>query len=112
MINGKNFYDQAIDSDIKRYDEITKLTTRQGKDYTNGCLLDYEYVKKHYRLIAVDLSRQKQLDADPKSIQQTKFVGQLKKLDSDGNATDVGNDQSMFVLTILEKIKETRLKFS
>ena len=43
------------------------------------------------------------------------FVGQLKKLDDDddnGNATDVGNDQSMFVLTILEKIKETRLTFS
>ena len=68
--------------------------------------------KKHYRLIAVDLSRQKQLDADPKSIQQTEFVGQLKKLDGDGNAIGVGNDQSVLVLTILEKIKETRLKFS
>ena len=58
------------------------------------------------------MSRQKELDADPKVIQEIEFVGQLKKLDADDNATDVGNDQSMFVLTILEKIKETRLKFS
>ena len=45
-INGKNFYDQAIDSDKKQYEEIRKLTTGQGEDYTTGCLLDYEYVKK------------------------------------------------------------------
>ena len=38
--NGKNFYDQTIDFDIKRYEEIRKLTTEQGKDYTTGCLLD------------------------------------------------------------------------
>ena len=66
----------------------------------------------HYRLIAVVLSRQKELDADPKAIQQTEFVGQLKKLDDDDNATDASNDQSMFLLTILERIKQKRLKFS
>ena len=61
----------------------------------------------------MDLSRQKELDADPKAIQQIEFVGQLKKLDAEDNATDAGdNDQSMFVLIILEKINETRLKFS
>ena len=57
------------------------LITWQGEDYTTGCLLDYEYIKNHYRLIAVDLSRQKELDAldaDPKSIQQIKFAGKLK----------------------------------
>ena len=52
------------------------------------------------------------MNADPKAIQQVEFVGQLKKLGADGNATDAGNPQSMFVLVILEKIKETRLKFS
>ena len=57
IINGKNFYDQTIDSDIKPYEEIRKLTTRQGEDYTTGCLLDYDYIKNHYRLIAVDSSR-------------------------------------------------------
>ena len=66
--------------------------------------------KNHYRLLAVDLSKQKELD--PKSIQLVKFLGEIKKLDVNDNATDAGNDQSMFVLTILEKIKGTRLKFS
>ena len=72
----KNFHDQAIDSDTKRHEEIRKLTTGQGEDYTNGCLLDYEYIKNHYRLIAVDLSRQKELVADSKAIQQIEFVVQ------------------------------------
>ena len=57
--------------------------------------------KNYYRSIAVDLSRQKELDADPKAIQQIKFVGQLKKLDGNDNATYDGNDQSTFALTIL-----------
>ena len=107
IINWKIVYDQAIDSDIKRYEEIRKLETGQGEDYATGCLLVYEYIKNHYRLIAVDLSRQKDLDTDPKAIRQTEFVGQLKKLNSANN-----NAESMFVLTISEKIKETRLKYS
>ena len=69
IINEKNFYDQPADSDIKRYEEIRKLTTGQGEDYTTECLLDCDYIKNHYRLIAVDLSRQKKLDAEPKAIQ-------------------------------------------
>ena len=66
-INDKNFYDLVIDYDIKRYEQIRKLTTAQVEDYTSGCLLDYYYVKNHYRLMAVGLSRQKELDADPKA---------------------------------------------
>ena len=69
IINRKNFYDQAIDSDIKRYEEIRKFTTGQGEDYTTGSLLDFDYIRNHYRLMAVDLSRQKELDADAKAIQ-------------------------------------------
>ena len=68
--------------------------------------------KNHYRLLAVDSSRQKKLNADPKSIQLVEFLGEIKKLDVNDNATDAGNDQSMFVLAILEKIKGTRLKLS
>ena len=56
-MNGKHFYDQLIDSDVKRFEEIKKLITGQGEDYANGCFLDYEYVKEHYSLIAVDLNR-------------------------------------------------------
>ena len=55
---------------MKQYEEIRKLITGIGEDYTTGCLLDYEHIKNHYRLIGTDLSRQKVLDADPKSIQQ------------------------------------------
>ena len=57
--------------------KIRKLTTGQSEDYTTGLLLillDHEYVKNHYALIVVDLSRKKELDADPKAIQQIEFV--------------------------------------
>ena len=71
----KIFYNQPIDSDIKRYEEIRKLTTGQAEGYTTGCLLDYDYIKNCYRLMPVYLSRQKDLHADPKGIQQIEFVG-------------------------------------
>ena len=45
IINGKNFYDEPIDSDIKTYDKIKKLTTGQEGNYTAGCLLDHKYIK-------------------------------------------------------------------
>ena len=92
IINGESFYDQPIDSDIKRYKEIRDLTTGQGEDYINVCLLDYDYIKGHYRLIAVDLSGQKELDADSKAIQQIEFVGKLKTLENEITA-----NESMFV---------------
>ena len=56
---GKNFYNQPIGSDIKPHEEIRKLITGQGEDYTIGILSDFDYIKNHYRLIAVDLSREK-----------------------------------------------------
>ena len=59
IINGKNIFNQRIDSVIKRYEEIRKLITDQGEDYTTGSLLDYEYIRNHCRMIVVDLNRQK-----------------------------------------------------
>ena len=59
IINGSNFCYQSIDSDIKRYEEIRKLTTGQGEDCGIECLLDYDYIKNHNILTAVYLSRQK-----------------------------------------------------
>ena len=47
-------------------------------DYTTGCLLDYQYSKDHYQLIAVDLYKQKELDADPRAMQQIEFHGMLQ----------------------------------
>ena len=61
IISRKNFYNQPIDSDIKRYKEIRKLTTGLGENYTTWYLLDYEYIKNHYKLVAVDFSSQKEI---------------------------------------------------
>ena len=63
--------------------------------------------KNHDKLIAIDLSKQKESNADPKAIQQVEFIEQLKSVDGI-NADGAG---SRFILTILEKNKETRLKF-
>ena len=82
---------------IKQYNEIRKTATGQGDDYTTGCLLDYQYLKDHYQLIAVDLSKQKELDADSRAFQQIEFYGMLKT-----------NSQ---VYTVLEKSKEAMLEF-
>ena len=78
LIDGRNFYDRPISDQIKKYIEIREIATGQGDDYTTGCLLDYQYFKDHYQLTAVDLSRQKELDADPRAIQQIEFYGMLK----------------------------------
>ena len=101
MIDGRNFYDQPINDLIKQYDEVRKVSTGQGDDYTTGCLLNYAYFKHSYRLIAADLSKQKALDADPRAIQQIVFQ------------EVVGRDDTTKIrpYTILEQSKETVLEF-
>ena len=69
MIDGKNFFDQPVKSNMKTYNNIQKIATGHGYDYTTGCLLDYNYFNKHYKVIVIDLSKQQALDADPKAIQ-------------------------------------------
>ena len=97
LINGRNFYDQPINDTIKQHDAIRNIATGHGDDYTTVCLLDYQYFKEHYNLITIDLSKQKELDADSRAIQQIEFYGVLKT-----------NSQ---VCTVLEKSKETSLQF-
>ena len=58
-IDGRNFCDQPINDSVKQYDKIRKISTGQGVDYTTGCLLDFTYFGKNYRLIAVDVSKKK-----------------------------------------------------
>ena len=70
IIDGRNFYDNPIESDIGKYRELKKVIIGKGEDYTTGSLLDYNYFDKHYKLVAVDLSKQKELEADPRAIQQ------------------------------------------
>ena len=67
-------------------------------------MLDYECIKNHDRLIAVDLSWQKELDADPRAIQQIEFVGQQKN----GNGINADGAKFMFVLTTIKDGKLCR----
>ena len=94
MIDGKNFYDQPINDLIKQYDEVRKVSTGQGDDYTTECLLDYAYFKDNYKLIAVDLSKYL-------LIQQIVFQGVVGGV----------NNTKIRLYTILEKSKETLLEF-
>ena len=100
MIDGKNFFDQPINSMNKTYQNIRKIALGQGDDYTNGCLLDYSYFKDHYKMIAIDLSQQQALDAHPRAIQQINFTANL---DRAGNTT---------IFFITEEAKETIFEFS
>ena len=100
MIGGKNFFDQPINSMTETYENITKIAIGEGDDYTTGYLLDYLYFKDHYKMIAIDLSKQQALDTEPRAIQQINFRANL---DRDGNTT-------MFF--IIEEAKETIFEFS
>ena len=97
IIDGRNFYDNPIESDIEKYRELKKVMIGKGEDYTTGSLLDYDYFNKHYKLVAVDLSKQKELDADSRAIQQIEFKYMLET-----NST---------IYWVLEKSKETILEF-
>ena len=99
IIDGRNFYDNPIENDIEKYRELKKVMIGKGEDYTTGSLLDYDYFNKHYKLIAVDLSKQKDLDADPRAIQQIEFKYMLEG----------ANDLTIY--WVLEKSKETILEF-
>ena len=69
IIDGRNFYDNPIESDIEKYRELKTVMIGKGEDYTTGSLLDFNYFNEHYKLVAVDLSKQKELDVDPRAIQ-------------------------------------------
>ena len=99
-IDERKFFDLPINNDIKTYENVRKIGTGQGNDYTNGCLLDYSYFKENYKLIAIDLSKQQALDADSRAIQQINFI---VNLDRAGNTT---------LFLIIEEEKENVLDFS
>ena len=101
MIDGKNFFDQPINSDLNTSENNRKIATSQGDDYTTGCLLDYSYFKDHYKMIAIDLSKQQALDADPRAIQQINFTANLNRV--------VFMIITIFFIT--EEAKETVLDF-
>ena len=102
-IDGRDFYGQPVNDSIKQYDEIRKISTGQGDYNTTGCLLDFAYFEKNYRLIAADLNKQKSLDADSRAIQQIIFTGKIK--------ATVANTR-VIIYYILEQSKETILEFA
>ena len=73
MIDAKNGFDQPVKNDLKRLIIFKKIATGQGDDYATGCLLDYNYFKRYFKMIAIDLRKQQALDADAKAIQQINF---------------------------------------
>ena len=83
--------------EILKNREVKKVMIGKGEDYTIGSLLDYDYFKKNYKLVAVDLSKQKELDADPRAIQQIEFKYTL------------GTNSTIY--WILKKSKDTILEF-
>ena len=97
IIDGRNFYDNPIESDIEKYRELKKVMIGKVEDFTTGSLLDFNHFDKHYKLVAVDLSKQKELDVDPRAIQQTEFKYML------------GTNSTIY--WVLEKSKETILEF-
>ena len=94
----KKFFDQPLKNNLRTYGGIRKITTGQCDDYTTGCLLHYLYFQTHYKVIAIDLSKQQLLDADPKTMQQINFTGNL---DQAGNTT---------IFIIIQEAKETILE--
>ena len=100
MNDGKNFFDQPINSDFKTNKNVRRTATGQGDEYTTGCLLNCSYFKENYRMIAIDLSKQQALDADPRAIQLINFT---ENLDRDGNT---------IMFFTIEEAKETVFEFS
>ena len=78
----------------KTYQNIRRIPTDQGYDYKTGCLLDYSHFKENYKMIAVDLSKQQELDADTRAIHQITFTLNLER---NGNTT-------MFILNKQKKL--------
>ena len=96
MVN--SFFYQQVENNLRTYDCVRKIAIDQEGDYTTGCLLDYNYFEKYYKMIAIDLSKQQSLDADTKVTQQINSTGNLE------------NNAAIFF--IIDEAKETVLDFS
>ena len=80
MIDEQNFFDQLVRNNLRTYESIQKIETGQRDDYATGCLLDYDYFKDYYKMIAIDLRKQQALNADRQAIQQINFTGTLAQM--------------------------------
>ena len=94
LIDGESFFDLPVKNDEEAYEKIIDMSN--NSDYTTGNLLDYGYYKKHYRVIAIDLSKQTKIK-DP---QQINFIGKLLK----------NTGATMFF--VVERSEETTFNFT
>ena len=94
LIDGKSFFDLPVKNEEESYEKITDMSN--NNDFTTGNLLDFAYFKKHYKLIAIDLSKQTKL----KEPQQISFIGKLL------------NRHGAIMFFIIEKSEEATLNFS
>ena len=101
MIDRQNFFDQPVRKNLITYNSIWNIATGQRDNYTTGCLLDYNYFKNLFKMIATDLSKQQALDIDEKAIKQNNFTGNL--------AWSPIANTTMFFIT--EEAKETVFVF-
>ena len=82
MIDDKTVFDKPINSNLKTYKNIRRIAAGRGDHYTAGCLLDYSYFTKNYKLVGTDLSKQEVLDADPRTIQKINFRAKLYRAEN------------------------------
>ena len=97
LIDGKSFFDMPIKNEEEAYEQIIEMG--KNNDYTTNNLLDYKYFSKHYKLIAIDLSKQTELE-NPDLKQQINFIGKLER-----------NEVATMFL-IIKKSEETTFEFS
>ena len=96
LIDGKSFFDMPIKNEEEAYEQIIEMG--RGNDYTASNLLDYEYFSKHYKLIAIDLNKQIELE-NPDLKQEINFIGRLE-------------DDKAAMFFIIEKSEKTTFTFS
>ena len=96
FIDKLSFFSMPIKTEEEAYEKVIDIS--RNNEYTTGNLLDYDYFKKHYKLIAIDLSKQQELQENEDLIQQINFLGRL---------TEAAN-----VFIIIEKKENTILEFS
>ena len=95
LVNGKSFFDVPVKNKEEAYKKVIEIS--KNNDYTTGNLLDYEYFSKHYKLIAIDLSKKIELGNSDLN-QKNNSVGKLED-----------DRETMFF--IIEKSEETTLEF-
>ena len=99
MIYGQNVFNQPVKNSLRTCDNTGKIWTGEGDNYTIGCQLDCSCFNEYYKMIAIYLSKQQALDADPKAIQQINFTINLNRIE------DANDNRTMFF--IIEEPKET-----